>query len=238
MTATTKTPDELASDVGSLCRAYFSGVGPSVLALKEFMGGLDEELDNINIPAFVGLIVQVGKGSICRLGRHARVTEYMCIKLCSMLRMLTQGASYRPVESPRYIDTLFNNLNMALYTVESDALCATTSAYEVFLGTTGRPPLLEVCGNFILSEEYFIIEPKRMETIKLILDVMSDLILRGNATLVLNGCEPVNNGLISFLSTRTAMRAFYTGGNVVEWLLRQESTRLREPTSVAQPTPQ
>jgi hypothetical protein len=217
MTGTTKTPDELASDVGALCRYYFNAKGDTALRLRAYVLALSGELDDIDIDIFVRLLIEAGRGVMTRLGQFSRITEYMCIKLCSMLLALSAGGGHRPVESPRYVDTLLNNLNMALYTKESDAKCATTSAYEVYLRSESKPDLLTMCGDFLLSEEYFIIEPKRLETSELLLEVLRKLVSEKKAIQLPSAREPVTNGLISFLSTKAAMRAFYTGSGIIEW---------------------
>jgi hypothetical protein len=237
MTKSTSNPNLLASSVGACIRNFYAGgisgrkdpmsqivnkgsfrVNFSAVSeFRKWVGDLPEDPTSVNIEDFKKHLSLNSPEPFSSIGAGARLTEYMCIKLVSLFQPFLGDGELKPVSSGRYIDTLLNNLNMAVYSKERDALIATMSSYHEYLCCQDDYKIAIKCAQFIEEEEYFIIEPKRHDTTLLLLEALSLLIETKRYCYDRGLSEITADGVISWLSTQHLITIYYTGNRLSCW---------------------
>lgn len=217
MTKSTSSPNVLASAVGASLRSFHLGGSLETTEFRSWINSLPDDATSVNLVDFKRHLVLTSSEPLASIGVGARLTEYMAIKLVSLYKPFLGDGEVAPVSNDRYIDTLLNNLNMALYSQERDALVATISSYDVYLRKQDDYKLSVKCAQFLEEEEYFIIEPKRHDTTRLLLEALSLLIKAGKFKHDQGISEVKEDGVISWLSTKDQITIYYTGNRLSSW---------------------
>ena len=217
MTKSTSSPNSLASAVGASLRSFHLSGSLATTDFRSWVSSLPDDATSVNLSEFKRHLTLTSPEPLASIGVGARLTEYMAIKLVSLFKPFLGDGDLKPVSNERYIDTLLNNLNMALYSQERDALIATTSSYDVYLRSQDDYKLSVKCAQFLEEEEYFIIEPKRHDTTRLLLEALAMLRNSGRFKHDKGISEVTEDGVISWLSTKDQITIYYTGNRLSSW---------------------
>lgn len=217
MTKSTSSPNSLASAVGASVRLFHESASLAITEFRSWVNSLPDDATSVNLLDFKRHLALTSPEPLASIGIGARLTEYMAIKLVSLYKPFLGDGEIKPVSNARYIDTLLNNLNMALYSQEQDALVATVSSYDVYLRSQDDFKLSVKCAQFLEEEEYFIIEPKRHDTTRLLLEALTQLKISGRFTYDRGMSELTEDGVISWLSTKDQITIYYTGNRLSSW---------------------